>query len=337
MISFVWYFPHPFKAGAGGSENFTAGVARELLHRGKKVQIVTVGFGENDGRADFPDIPFLALDDPHDIATLPQPKVFVIDPPPSQTNYPAHFMLQCPVWMNPTQSKDYALAAEGRSLIANSQYAAREWEKFLGRAHGSIPVVYPFADAAFNKVERKKRSDGKIRVIFPSRLHPDKGIYPFLAAIHSPLLHEDPRFEFAVTTAGAHTSHGKIIKELVQAHPQIRVIEARKSPQAMAELLAEFDVAVVPSSAHYWHEPFGMISVEAQQAGCRVVASNDGGLPETDCGHLLLAEPDNPAAIATQIVEAAKKGPLTASERAQTAHRFTVQQTVDDLLQIIDS
>ncbi len=336
MVSLIWYFPHPFQAGAGGSENFTAGVARELLRRGKKAQIVTVGFGKNDGRADFPDIPFLALDNPHDIARLEGKKIFMIDPPPSKQNYPAYFMLQCPVWMNPVQSHEYAAAAEGRDLITNSTYAAREWETFLGRPKGSIPVVYPFADAVFSKIVRPRRTDGKIRVIFPSRLHPDKGIYAFLAALHSPLIHEDSRFDFTVTTAGAHTSHGAILKKIVQAHPHITVVPARKSPQEMAELLARFDIAVVPSSAKYWHEPFGMTSVEAQQAGCRVIASNDGGLPETDCGNLLLAKPDDPVSIAEQLVHAAKLGALSPKERAQTADKFTVQQTVDSLLQIID-
>lgn len=41
---------------------------------------------------------------------------------------------------------------------------------------------------------------------------------------------------------------------------------------------------VMPSNSHYWHETFGIVSVEAQHAGCRVIASDDGGLPVTDCG-----------------------------------------------------
>ncbi len=53
----------------------------------------------------------------------------------------------------------------------------------------------------------------------------------------------------------------------------------------MAALIASYDIVVLPSNSQYWHETFGIISIEAQlSSGCRVVASDDGGLPETDCG-----------------------------------------------------
>ena len=78
-----------------------------------------------------------------------------------------------------------------------------------------------------------------------------------------------------------------------------------------------------------------MISVEAQHAGCRVVASNDGGLPETNCGGLILVEPDNPLALAEGIAKAIDLGPLTPNERQEATKRFTAEQSVDALLEII--
>lgn len=78
-----------------------------------------------------------------------------------------------------------------------------------------------------------------------------------------------------------------------------------------------------------------MVSVEAQHAGCRVVASNAGGLPETDCGGLMLVEPDNPAALAEGIAKAAKKGPLSHQERRRAANVFTIEESVEVLLDII--
>ena len=53
-------------------------------------------------------------------------------------------------------------------------------------------------------------------------------------------------------------------------------------------------------------EPFGMLSVEAQHSGCRVIASSLGGLPETNCGLLSLVEERNPQALVTAMGEAIK-------------------------------
>jgi D-inositol-3-phosphate glycosyltransferase len=92
---------------------------------------------------------------------------------------------------------------------------------------------------------------------------------------------------------------------------------------------------VMPSNSQYWHETFGIVSVEAQHSGCRVVASDDGGLPETDCGGVVLVTPDNAEALAWGIREAADSGPLTLGARHDAAARFTVEQSVDSLLSVL--
>ncbi len=101
--------------------------------------------------------------------------------------------------------------------------------------------------------------------------------------------------------------------------------------------MAEHDIVVVPSSDIYWKEVFGIVSVEGQHAGCRVVASNAGGIPETDCGGLLLVKPDDPLSLANGIARAAYLGPLTVSERLFAATQFTVQASVNRLLNIIET
>jgi len=102
----------------------------------------------------------------------------------------------------------------------------------------------------------------------------------------------------------------------------------------MAALMARHDIVVIPSNSQYWHETFGIVSVEAQHSGCRVVASDDGGLPETDCGGLLLVSPDNAEALAWGIREAADSGPLSPAARRDAGMRFTVGQSVDALLRV---
>src|SRR5690606_4836122 len=118
--------------------------------------------------------------------------------------------------------------------------------------------------------------------------------------------------------------------------PGIGLVAARKTPAGMAALMADHDIVVMPSNSQYWHETFGIVSIEAQHAGCRVVASDDGGLPETDCGAITLVVPDDADALAHGIREAVALGTVSAGARTHAATRFTVAQSVDDLLAVLD-
>jgi glycosyltransferase involved in cell wall biosynthesis len=117
----------------------------------------------------------------------------------------------------------------------------------------------------------------------------------------------------------------------------LNTVPPQPTPQAMAKLMVGYDVLVMPSHSKMWREPFGILSVEAQHAGCRVVASDIGGLPETDCGGLEVFEPENPLALAQAIRRAGKHGRLTAAKRQKAATHFTVAQSVDQLLDVLAS
>lgn len=125
------------------------------------------------------------------------------------------------------------------------------------------------------------------------------------------------------------------ILTLFKAHPRIKTIAPGKNREEMAAIYARHDVVVMPSSSLLWKEPFGMISIEAQHAGCRVVASNDGGLPETDCGNLILVQPDNPLALAEGIANAIAMGPVSDVSRRKAAKHFTIEASTDQLLKML--
>lgn len=336
MISFVWSARYPFLAGAGGSESYTAGQVRELLRRGIPARIITLGHGEQDGRDGFPDIPFLAIQDKKELEELEDTLVFITYPLDVKTKNQSYSIMHCPPPKYARNDSQYNLkACEGKKLITASKFAAGLWRRHLRGHSGRMPTVYPFAAPAFAEVVRPKRkNNGKTKVLFASRLTPDKGIYTLLTALHMDAL-KDMDYELTVTTSGAHTEEGKIIVELVKAHPLIKVVEARKNAEGVAKLMAQHDVVVMPSTDIYWQELFGMTSVESQHAGCRVVASRSGGLPETNVGGLMLVEPDNPKALAVGIQKAINLGPLTARERARACKQFTIQQSVDSLLKAI--
>lgn len=335
MISFVWSPNEPLPAGTGGSENYTVGQVRELNRRGVPAQVVTTGLGEDDGRRDFHEIPFLALPSLHDLPQLAGPVVFVSEAPLVPLLEPAYQILHVPPPLRARERAAVAEATRDRTLIATSRFAALLWADFLDVDPPTIEVVYPFAEPVFARVPRLPAGAGQVRVLYAGRLTPEKGIYTLLAALHSDLIEGAEGLSFTVTLAGAERPQGRIIRGLLDAHPGIGVVAARRTPAAMAALMAEFDVVVMPSNSQYWHETFGIVSIEAQHAGCRVVASDDGGLPETDCGGLLLVAPDDAEALADGIARAAAAGPVTAAGRAAAGADFTVAQSVDALLAVL--
>jgi glycosyltransferase involved in cell wall biosynthesis len=334
-IHFVWEFGIPLLAGTGGSENYTIGHIRELNRRGVRAEVVTVGVVGPDGRADFHDVPFRALGRVSEVSLLDGIVVFVTEFPAVTTRRPSFQMLHVPP---PAQGQDRARVAvrtRGRTLIATSHFAARIWSTFLGVPETEVHVVYPFAEACFSSTERLPTINRNARVLFAGRLSPEKGVFTLLSMLHLPQTNPGVPLRVTATTSGSDKPHGAVIKTLLEIHPSIQLLEACKTPQAMAALMTRHDVVVMPSNSQYWHETFGIVSIEAQHSGCRVVASNDGGLPETDCGAIIFVRPDDASALAGGIDLAWRLGPLSIQDRADAARRFTVGQSTTDLLALL--
>lgn len=339
MISFVWSPGEPLPAGTGGSENYTVGHVRELSRRGIAAQVVTVGLGGIDGRDGFPGVPFLSLATESDVGRLDGTIVFVTTFSPIKTVNPAYQMLHVPPPSLERIRRTMREQTRDRAPIVTSRFAAQLWSAFLDVDIDTVDVVYPFAEPSFGTQSRVAGQSREIRVLYAGRLSPEKGIYTLLAMLHHELIAElrDDGFAitFTVTTAGADKPQGRIIQSLLEAHPDIRLVPAGRSPGAMAALMADHDIVVMPSNGQYWHETFGIVSIEAQHAGCRVVASDDGGLPETDCGAVTFVRPDDAAALARGLRDAIMLGPVSPGGRSNAASRFTVEQSVDDLLAVL--
>jgi glycosyltransferase involved in cell wall biosynthesis len=139
-------------------------------------------------------------------------------------------------------------------------------------------------------------------------------------------------YSVTFVTAGQHVPIGREIARMLKGYPYAKLIPAEKSVTSMANLLARSDILIMPS---VFAEPFGMLSVEAQHSGCRVVASNVGGLPETNCGLLTLVEPRSPLALLTGIKQAVALGAATKKERLQAAEEFTLQESVSAFLKCL--
>lgn len=325
MISFIWPPGEPMVAGTGGSETYTAGQVRELVRRGIAAQVVTV----QQTRNDFKDIPFLALNNPDDISRLPGTVVFVNRAYPVPTRNKAAIILHC---ATPGREERAALQAQvaNKTIIATSIYSGQQWALFLDIPYSRVHIVLPFSDPVFGNIKRSKPAK-KTRILFAGRLHPEKGIYTLLEMMHQKEMQHNG-FSTSIVVAGQHVESGKTIARMLSGYRYAKLIPPQKSVPAMAQLLAETDILLMPS---VYAEPFGMLSVEAQHAGSRVVASNIGGLPETNCGLLTLVEPRDPQALVTGIEQAVALGPATAKERAIARSNFTLSDSVDALLQTL--
>lgn len=335
MISFVWSSRYPFWAGAGGSENYTAGHVRELIRRGVPTRILTLGHGKQDGRDDFPDISFKSLHSKQQLSLLDDRLVYVTYPLHVRTKRPSFAVLHCPPLSlgqpDPLFDKK---GIKGTKLVAASRFSALMWERDLGLDWSKIPVAYPFADGAFAAVRRRRHIGTKTRILYSGRLTPDKGVYTLLTAMHI-MDRMGLKYQITATTSGSKNEEGRIVHALLQAHPRVKLVPAGRDAGEVASLMARHDIVVMPSTDIFWKELFGMVSVEAQHAGCRVVASNSGGLPETDCGGLMLVQPDDPKALAEGLARAARLGALSEAERKRASTVFTVAESVDQLLDII--
>jgi D-inositol-3-phosphate glycosyltransferase len=333
-ISFVWPTALPFAPWAGGSETYTLRHIRALRERGVNARLL-VSEEVAQNMPALADVPVVGMPKKQ-LAQLDDTLVFVMKPDAevaaSALRHQSYIILHLPVkGLNHDDSQFYTQNGTlGHTPLVTSNYMAKHWRQALGLQHDPA-VVYPPVEAVFSEVPRAANVTVTPRVLFAGRPTPSKGVYELLEALHLAPLN---KAEYAVTCVKTINNDGgsDTVNALFDAHPRIRTVEAQNTPERMAALYAEHDVVVMPSK---WSEPFGMISVEAQHAGCRVVASDIGGLPETDCGGLMLAEAGNPAALAEAIVAAASAGPLTQQQRAEAARRFTVAESVDSLLRAL--
>jgi len=316
-------------AGTGGSETYTAGQVRELLRRGIAAQVVSVGHGLKDGRKDFSDIPFLSLTDEKQISDLHGTVVFVNRPYLVPTRNKAAIILHCVTPNNGGRQVNREDIID-KTLIATSIYSGQQWALSLDVPYSRMHIVLPFADPIFSNV-RRARPAKKVRILYAGRFHPDKGIYTILEMMHNKEMRHNG-YGVSLVAAGQHVETGRTIAKMLQGYQYAKVISARKTVADMAHLLAQTDILLMPS---VFAEPFGMLSVEAQHAGCRVVASNIGGLPETNCGLLTLVESRDPRALMTGIAEAVALGQATKKERELAGGGFSLDASVDGLLKTL--
>jgi glycosyltransferase involved in cell wall biosynthesis len=139
---------------------------------------------------------------------------------------------------------------------------------------------------------------------------------------------EEPGVEFRMVGARASGPERPWSDQLLRS-ARAAGVEHREVTDVFSEL-AEWDVFALPSR----EDPFPLAVLEAMAAGLPVVASAVDGIAEqitADTG--LLVAPDDPAALAANIVELvrapARRGALGAAARRRVAREFTLERQAE--------
>lgn len=145
-----------------------------------------------------------------------------------------------------------------------------------------MPVVHTgFELGQLTKIDLGKKWEtcNPTDLLFAGRLSPEKGIEQLVKALAS-LVREDPVQGWKLTIAGeGKSSYEQYLNNLAERLGIWNriVFLGQISQIEIARLLNIRGVVIVPS---VWSDPLPRIAIEAMAAGCVVVASDAGGLPE---------------------------------------------------------
>jgi glycogen(starch) synthase len=159
-------------------------------------------------------------------------------------------------------------------FTAPSPYMASLVERSLGSAR----VVRNGLDDGFGAAVRAAatgRAGPGPRLVTAGRLEDVKGAQVVLAAMPA-IVAAYPGTRLTVLGAGALQDRLRRMADELGVGPAV-TLAGWSAPATMAATLAAADVAVVPS---IWPESFGLTALEALAAGCAVVATDGGGLPD---------------------------------------------------------
>jgi glycogen synthase len=187
------------------------------------------------------------------------------------------FLLKKP-WVVTTQTWLHNLT--GRAGI-------REWLKRLGlrrarnvyisrsvATHVGLPgevIPNPYDAALFRRIPAIQRGR---ELVFVGRLVSDKGVDLLLQALR--LLRPELQPRLTIIGGGPEERALRAMAADLELQSQVSFAGVL-SGVPLARALNAHRVLVVPSR---WNEPFGIVALEGLACGCRVVASNGGGLPD---------------------------------------------------------
>ncbi len=176
-------------------------------------------------------------------------------------------------------------------------------------------------------------------IVFPGRLHSNKGHLFFLEAL-SELLADRiiDRDEILVIIAGAGPAHDLILTKVIQLEfPDICRLVGTVPNEILLSLYRLVSLVVVPSL----HEGFGNVAIEPIMCGCPVLTSDSGGLDEIiiDGYNGFKFQTGNKAALREKLtyIYQCRSTTLLRQENqvADYQRRFTLESQIEQLLAFV--
>jgi len=153
-------------------------------------------------------------------------------------------------------------------VLAATQHCKKNALKIFER---DIPVYYSGFDMAINHDENKKHQKIKGRLLFVGRLEEVKGVDVLLKS----LSRLDRDWQLHIIGEGSKKKELVDLSINLNCDKHIMWLGNKSNHDVLVEM-REAEMLVLPSR----EEPYGIVLIEALAQGCRIVASDIGGIPE---------------------------------------------------------
>lgn len=195
---------------------------------------------------------------------------------------------------------------------------------------GTVVIGNPF-DA--RRLESPPETERTGELLFVGRLVSDKGADTLLDALGI-LATQGLHPKLTLVGDGPERPHLEAQAMRLQISKQVHFAGIRQGDQ-LASLYHQHQVLVVPS---LWAEPLGIVALEGLAAGCRLVVSDSGGLPEAAGPQALRFPPGSAAALADRLkVALLDATPLDSELNRQHLARYHPRYVAERYLEIFAS
>ena len=169
--------------------------------------------------------------------------------------------------------KSAILMGLGDRVIGVSKAVSQSMRK-RGVSASRLRVVLngTIGSARFERSDAAAVSIDAPSIVFVGGLHPRKGL-PYLLQGFDKLHARHPEANLYIIGEGPHQDAYKTQAETLESRGSIHFLGSRENP---FPYMAAADIFVLPSLA----DPAPLVICEAREAGCAIIASNVGGIPE---------------------------------------------------------